>query len=270
VFNPCAFRNILFSLSCAMLLVVSMLGGASPAAAQGCQAALASPTEAVPLTNTTPTNPPPSKAKRVDEWDGDVLLIFTPLPGVIEIEGIGDGAESSLYTYGGTGSHPLVDSAYVGTGQGELQAILPAGYHCIEVAPGPGADDEDEIEIAASFTDACHLGDPDDHGDSFLCATPIDVDDTASGEISASSDHDVFTFTLTSTATLAIESTGATDVAASLYDDQGVLLEADDNDGPNDGVNFQIVRSLSAGRYYVRIEGVSDEGAYGLGVSEVP
>jgi hypothetical protein len=206
----------------------------------------------------------------VDEWDGDVLLIYTPLPGVIEVEGIGDGAESSLYTYGGVGSHPLVDSAYVGTGQGELQAILPAGYHCIEVAPGPGAEDEDEIEIQASFTDACHLGDTDDHGDSFLCATPIDVDDSDSGEISAASDHDVFTFTLTSSATLTIESTGSTDVAMSLYDDDGVLLETDDNDGPYDGVNFQIVRSLSAGRYYVRIEGVSDDGAYGLSVSEVP
>jgi len=262
-----AHRNVHFSIPCATLLAISLAGVASPASAQDCQAALGSSTGAVTLTNATST----STTKRVDEWDGDVLKIYTPLPGVVEIEGTGSGAESSLYTEGGSSFHPLVDSAYVGTGLGELQAILPAGYHCIQVAPGLGAEDEEEIEIAASFTDVCHLGETDDHGNSFLCATPIDVDDTASGEISVpstTSDYDVFTFVLTSTTTVSIESSGSTNVAASLYDDHGVLLEADDDDGT--GNNFLIVRSLTAGRYYVRIEGVSDDGAYGLSVSTVP
>jgi hypothetical protein len=202
----------------------------------------------------------------VDEWDGDVLKIRTALPGVITIGGTGAGSQGSLYTEGSTSFHPLVDSAHLGTSLGELQVVVPAGDHCIQVAPGPGATGNFEVE--ASFIDACHLGAADDHGDSFLCATPIIVDDSDSGEINPSADADLFTFVLTSAATVAIESTGSTDVAGELYDNGGVLLEEDDNGGTSP--NFLMTRSLDAGRYYVKVSGANDEGAYGLSVASVP
>jgi hypothetical protein len=268
VFHPTAFtRNTSFSILGALFAAIAVWQGAPPVSAQDCQAALGGSTEAVALANGDNT----SKSKDVDEWNGDILKIRTALPGVLVIEGAGDGAQNSLYTEGSTGSDPLVDSAYVGTGLGTLQAVIPAGDHCIQVAPGPDA--EGNFEVEATFTDACHLGETDDHGGSFLCATPVEVDaeDPAEGEItvpSSGDDYDMFTFVLTSTTTLAIESAGDTDVAASLYDANGVLVEADDNDGPD--ANFQIVRSLDPGHYYVRIEGANDTGDYELSVSSVP
>lgn len=263
--NSSAFtRNISFLVICSALFSVSFCG-ATQAWAGDCQAALGSSTPAVALSNETST----TKSKGVDEWDGDVLKISTSLPGVLVIEGSGSGAQSSLYTRGFSGSHPLIDRARLGTGQRQLRAVVRAGDHCIQVAPMTGATGT--FAVTASFTDVCHLGDVDDHGDSFRCATSIDLGGTANGEItssSAASDDDTFTFELTSTATVVVTSTGATDVAGALYDSDGVLLEADDNGGTLP--NFRIVRSLEPGRYYVQIEGVNGGGAYGLSVSLVP
>lgn len=241
-----------------------MTGSASPAAAQGCQDALNGSTGYVDLENGQTA----TKKKTVDEWDDDVLKITTDRPGVITIRSDGPGAQNSLYTEGWTIFHPLVDSAYQGAGLGDLEVIVPAGDHCIQVAPS--ITGSTEIEIEATFIDACHLGATDDYGDSFLCAEPFAVDALAVSAVisvpGTTSDYDMFTFTLTSAATVTIESTGSTDVAGSLYDDDGVLLESDDNDGASD--NFQIVRSLSPGRYYVRVEGVSDDGSYTFRVTD--
>jgi hypothetical protein len=261
-------RNTSFLVIGVALLAISAFGAMPPASAQDCQTALGSSSvTAVALTNGSTT----TKTNGVDEWDGDILKLSTQRPGVLVIQGLGDGAQNSLYTEGSGSSHPLVDSAYVGTGLGELQVVIPAGDHCIQVAPGPNATGD--FEIQATFTDACHLGETDDHGGSFLCATPMNVDaqDPTRGEItvlSSGSDYDMFTFALTSTTTVAIESSGDTDVAASLYDASGALLDWDDNSGTSP--NFQIVRSLDAGQYYVRVQGVNDTGAYELSVSSVP
>ena len=213
MFNQTAFtRNTSVWVIGVSLFAVSICGATPPVSAQDCQTALGSSMAAVSLTNGTTT----SKSKGVDEWDGDVLKVHTPLPGVLVIEGTGDGAQNSLYTEGSSGSHPLVDSAYVGTGLGELEAVIPAGDHCIQVAPGLNAAGDFEVE--ATFIDACHLGETDDHGGSFLCATPVEVDaeDPTGGEItlpSSGNDYDMFTFVLTSAATIGIESAGDTDVA---------------------------------------------------------
>ncbi len=263
MFNQASFiRKASFWVVCAAFFVVSIV--VSPASAQDCQAALSSSMAATAVTNGNSA----SKANGVDEWDGDVLKIYTPLPGVLEIEGAGDGSQSSLYTEGSSSFHPLVDSEYLGTDLGDLQVIIPAGTHCIQVAPGPEA--EGNFEVEATFIDACHLGETDDHGGSFLCSTPVEVDDENPTEAeitvpSSGNDYDMFTFVLTSAETVTIESAEDTDVAASLYDASGVLLEADDNDGAD--ANFQIIRSLNPGRYYVRVEGVSDTGDYEVSVT---
>jgi outer membrane lipoprotein-sorting protein len=264
VFNQYRFtHNVIRSISFLVLFTLSMIGDASPAAAQGCQSALDSSTGYTALTNATTA----TRTKTVDEWDDDVLKITTQRPGVITIESTGPGAQNSVYTDGSTLSHPLVDSAYQGTGLGDLEVIVPPGNHCIQVAPSTTGSAT--IAIAATFVDACHLGDIDDYGDSFLCAEPIAIDGSANGVISVpgtTSDYDVFTFSLSSAATLTLESSGSTDVAGSLYDDDGVLLESNDNGGSSP--NFRIVRSLSAGRYYLRVQGVSDDGSYSLSVTD--
>ena len=56
-----------------------------------------------------------------------MVKIVTTLPGVLVLEGDGDGAQDSVYTQGYSTSHPLVDSAQLGTGLGELQRRRPGG-----------------------------------------------------------------------------------------------------------------------------------------------
>lgn len=265
MFNQYAFlRNIFASIPSLALFALPVMGGLSPAAAQSCQDALDSSTGYVALTNGNTA----TKAKTVDEWDDDVLKITTERPGVITIQSTGPGAQNSLYTEGPTGFHPLIDSAYQGTGLGDLEVIVPAGDHCIQVAPGTTGSAQ--IEIEATFIDACHLGATDDYGNSFLCAAAFVVDALAvNAEISvpgATSDYDMFTFTLTSATTVTIETTGSTDVAGSLYNNDGVLLESNDNGG--NSPNFRIVRSLNPGQYYVRVEGVNDDGSYTFRVTD--
>jgi len=118
--------------------------------------------------------------------------------------------------------------------------------------------------------DVCHLGNVDDHGDSFVCATPVTVGGSVSGEITSSSttnDIDRFTFVLSSSGTVSIESTGSTDVEADLHDGNGSLRASDDDSGTTPP-NFKITQALAAGRYYVRVKGAN--GSYGVGVSLAP
>ena len=247
-------RNPFLSIPCIALFAVSILGGPNRAAAQDCQTALASSTGAVALSNGDST----SKKKGVDEWDGEVVKITTTLPGVLVLEGDGDGAQDSVYTQGSSTSHPLIDSAQLGTGLGELQSVVPAGTHCIQVTPGSGATGD--FEVFASFTDVCHLGDVDDHGNSLLCATTLEMGGSpTSGEIDSPStaDYDVFTFEQEDAATVTVNGTGGT-VSAGLYDSEGALLDT--------GLTFQIPAALAATRYYVQVSG-EDESTYEISVA---
>ena len=232
------------------------------AQATDCQTELGVTTGYTSLTNDTTT----TKQKGVDEWDGEVIKIRTSRPGVLTLEWVGTASQSSLYTDAASGPYPLLDSSQLGTNLRDLQVVISAGDHCIQVAPPPGATGD--LEVQATFTDICPLGTADDHGDSFLCATPMTVGGgNVSGQISSGtpSDGDMFTFTLGSSATVTIESTGSTDVEGELYDDDGVLLDSDDDSGTT-SPNFKIIYlSLPAGKYYVRVKGAS--GSYGLGAS---
>lgn len=210
-----------------------------------------------------------SQTNAVVEWDGEVLKLRTSLSGVLTINATGSTSQGSLYTDGTTSTHPLVDSASVGTSQQALTAIVGAGDHCVQLAPGYGASGD--IELTASFEDVCHLGTPDDHGNSFLCATPVTVGGSAaSGEITSTEtvdDVDMFVFTLSSSATVTIASTGGEQVGGGLYDAGGSLI-ASDNTGWS-ASNFSITQSLSAGTYYVKVTG-PDDASYGLSVTSAP
>jgi hypothetical protein len=218
----------------------------------------------VTLSNGATTN----KKKEVDEWDEEVVKIRTARPGVLVIEGDGVGSQSTVYTAAASGPHPLLDSSQLGTDLRTLQAVVGAGDHCIQVATPPGATTGD-FEIVATFIDVCPLGVADDHGDSLLCATSLTVGGSSvSGAIAsgAENDIDIFTFVLSSSATVSIESTGSTDVEADLLNAGGSLLASDDDGGSSS--NFNITTPLAAGRYYLRVKGT--DGSYGLGAVVVP
>lgn len=262
MFNRCASIHHNF-VSLFVLTLAGFATLASPAAAQDCQTALANSTGAVSMTNASNT----SKQKPVDEWDGEVVKVVTPLPGVIEIEGDGDPAQSSLYTAGDTETHPLVDSASLSTGSRTLRAIVPAGTHCIQVAPSSGATGD--FEVHATYTDVCHLDDTDDHGDSFLCATPIALAGSDSGEILSATeapDLDMFTFELTTATTVTFASSGGY-VSGTLFDGTGATV--DTSNASLAASTFSLANeSLAAGRYYVQVAG-AEESSYGISVTVV-
>jgi hypothetical protein len=128
----------------------------------------------------------------------------------------------------------------------------------MQVTPPAGATGD--LRLEATFFDVCSLGPQDDHGDSFLCATEIAPGETRTGESSAA-DQDVFSFELTTASTVTITLTGAEDLTASLYGEDGTLLAADG----------QGVRTLGAGRYFLRIaSGTGEGGTYTIGVAVSP
>jgi hypothetical protein len=253
-------RQALFSITFLTLLAITAL--ARPAAAQDCQTALNSSSGAVPLNNASTS----THTKGVDEWDIEVIKFYTSLPGVIEIEGVGDDAQDSLYTEGSSSTHPLVDSATLATGSRTLQVVVPAGLHCLQVAPSALTGD---YEIDATFTDVCHLGDLDDHGDSFQCATLITMNGSDSGEITSdtTTDYDMFKFVVASSGSITVASTGSGHVTGILYDGTGAPLASDNTD--ESAANFSILSTLGAGTYYVKVSG-ADESSYGISVSAAP
>lgn len=262
MFQSTAFvRNAFVSVPSAALVIA--LTVAIPARAEDCQTALGSSTGYTSLANGGTTN----AQKSVDEWEGEVVKLTTSLPGVFTISGSGVKSQNSLYSAAVSGTHPRIDTIKLGTGVRGLQAVVRAGNHCIQVAPPAGSSGN--FTVSVTFTDVCHLGDLDDHGDSFICATPLTVGgSSASGQMTYSSstaDGDMFSFELSSSATVTIESTGYTDVTATLYDVDGGVLDSDDNGGSSP--NFKIIESLSAGRYYVRVEGAGTAtGSYSVSV----
>jgi hypothetical protein len=261
VFNHAhAVRNSF--ISGAALLLTLIIPSESQAQTTDCATELATTSGFTTLDNGDNA----TRARKVDEWDGEVLKITTTLPGILVVEGSGPGLQNAVYTDASSGPYPVLDSAQLGTSLPELQTIVPAGDHCIQVTPGIG---EDNFEVEATFIDVCHLGDPDDYGDSLLCATPLVIDgDSASGEITSFSTTDIdrFSFALGSGAEVVIESTGSTDVEATLYEEDGDIVASDDDSGASN--NFLINQSLAAGKYYVRVKGAN--GSYGISVSTVP
>ncbi len=112
---------------------------------------------------------------------------------------------------------------------------------------------------------ACRLGEIDDHGDTFTCATPVCLNQGVGGEIwnGWGDDHDLFMFFLSKQQTVAVETTGSSDTFGGLYDRYGHRLGRADGGGRAD--NFRIVKTLSPGTYFVRVEGRDGaEGPYTL------
>jgi hypothetical protein len=179
------------------------------------------------------------------------------------ITGTGDDSQGALFTT--VDDDPtFVDSAPLGTELASLTTVAAAGDYCVQVRPPGSASGDFELEVA--YTDICDLNGADDHGDNFACATPLALDGNEDGEIESDdpADVDVFSFELTSAATVTIESSGSTDVDGSLFSEIGGPIASDADGGSGD--NFQIVQYLAAGKYFVRVQG--DLGEYGISLAD--
>jgi len=103
-----------------------------------------------------------------------------------------------------------------------------------------------------------------DYGDNISASTTISTSTTALGSIGIAEDSDYFKIIIPSSGTLTIETTGSTDTYGYLYDSSGAVLSTDDDSGAS--FNFQIIKTLTAGTYYINVKGVyaTTTGSYSL------
>lgn len=108
-----------------------------------------------------------------------------------------------------------------------------------------------------------------DAGDSCQTAQAISYPSTVAGSISPASDLDFFRFTVPSTQTVTISASSNFDSFGQLRD-QNCLLIAEDDDS-NGNLNFRIVRTLSAGSYFLRVSSFAggSSGNYTVSLSGV-
>jgi hypothetical protein len=244
-------------------LAVALFISLAPALAQNpCETALQSSEDVLTLDPSSPV----SIELSVSEWDSDILKIRATRTGLLSLGTDGSEADGSLQTLGASGLQ-LVNGAPLRPEHPLLTLVTPGKVYCLRINPHPGS--EGSLEVQMDLVDLCRLGpSPDDHGDSFACATEIELEDEPTGSISGG-DRDVFAFTLATSTSVEIEADSGIDTAGRLYDETGALLDSDDDSGP--GLGFAISGTLPAGRYFVRVESSHGAaGAYTLTLDRLP
>jgi Bacterial pre-peptidase C-terminal domain len=208
----------------------------------------------------------------IDQWDDDIMRITASTPGVVAIDVVNpesDPVTATIFGDDECAAAAQLGEATLTPSSTRLAATMYSSDHTLKLVP---ADPESTVyEVAVHVYPLCGLGETDDHGDTALCATAIEVDGSDDGEIDNADedDEDFFTFAVASQQSIEIESTGGTDTYGSLYDASGQRLESDDDGGTDS--NFRISRTLGAGRYFIRVEGAGGaEGSYGIEVSVAP
>lgn len=197
----------------------------------------------------------------IDEWDCDVVQIRIAAPGVVVIDAAATGVVGSLYPGDPCdSSEQLFSSVSLGPGDEGLAVVRPVD-HVLVVDPDGAYSGSYTARV--KLYAVCDQGETDDHGDAALCATELTSSESGTIDNAQGDDFDYFIFELGSQSSVTLETTGSTDTYGVLYDEDGLRLDEDDDGGF--GTNFSITKTLSAGRYFVRVEGSSGaEGSYSL------
>ena len=105
-------------------------------------------------------------------------------------------------------------------------------------------------------------GEGDDHGDTPSVATDLAVGSSQSGRIETGGDVDYFRVAVSGSGELTVQTTGSLDTKGQLEDSAGGVLASNDDGG--NGYNFRIAHAVSAGTYYLKVEGydASTTGSY--------
>ena len=92
-------------------------------------------------------------------------------------------------------------------------------------------------------------------------ATPVDLGSSTDGSLSG--EEDLFVIEMSDSGTLTVYTTGSTDTYGFIFDSSGNVLAENDDGG--EGWNFRVSASVSAGTYYIQVEGF-ETGDYTLHV----
>ncbi len=133
-----------------------------------------------------------------------------------------------------------------------IQRTVSAGTYYVKVE---GWFDTGDYTVHASF-------EADDHSDTRSGATSLSLGGSRPGVIATGDGDDVdyFEVQISEAGVLTVYTTGSLDTKGTLEDSAGSRLESDRNSGSGD--NFLIQRTVSAGTYYVKVEGWFDTGDY--------
>ena len=94
-------------------------------------------------------------------------------------------------------------------------------------------------------------------------ATPVDLGSSTDGSLSEGDEDDLFVIEMSDSGTLTVYTTGSTDTYGFILDSSGNVLAENDDGG--EGWNFRVSASVSAGTYYIQVEGF-ETGDYTLHV----
>ena len=97
-------------------------------------------------------------------------------------------------------------------------------------------------------------GTPTEPGNTFDTALPLPLDIPIGGDIDLTNDVDIFEFALTEETAVVLFALGDLDTVGVLYDEDGALLDANDDGGRvGEPLNFLISATLGAGTYYLDV-----------------
>ena len=174
------------------------------------------------------------------------------------------------------------------TAQADLLITIPIGY---ETTADGSIRLSDTVQIAGrTYTADCgtgggQSGGGDDVGNTRATSTSISVQyppfgssdiETVFSPASVSESHeltrgdtDYFRLNVTRRVYLGVGSRGSTDVVGQLLDENGVVLDSEDNNSLSDNNNFFLFFLVEPGTYYVKVTGASSSttGFYYLGIS---
>jgi hypothetical protein len=185
----------------------------------------------------------------VEDWNNDILNLTIEDPGVLLVEGRRAGLVGIDGDEDVCGSTRNVGAGWLPATQGRRAIAVRPGVYDLQITPHGTTWIKHKLRFR--LHDSC-TG-TDDHEEGDVCATELCDATPLDGEIETSGDIDSFTFYLASSTAVTVESTGSTDVYGELFDEGGSLIASDDDTGS--GVNFQMVETLAAGRYFVRVQG---------------
>ena len=159
----------------------------------------------------------------------------------------------------------LTNLAYLGLGDNSISDISP-------LVANTGLGSGDEVSLVNNPLSSTSLnthipalesrgvtvyleyeGDGDDHGDTPSVATSLAVGSSRSGQLETGGDVDYFRVQVAASGDLTVHTTGSLDTRGQLEDSAGGVLARDDDGG--DGYNFRLAHSVSAGTYYIKVEG---------------
>ena len=132
------------------------------------------------------------------------------------------------------------------------------GRYYIKVTHYDGSD-QGEYQISADFLSA--MPDRYEPDDSRSEAVRIDLGERQDKNFTPSDDLDWVTFDLAETSTVMIGTSGDADTYLKLFDRAGNMIAEDDDSG--DDYNGLIERMLQRGQYYVRVNQVEIDSAFG-------